>query len=253
MKKILFLALTPLLIHTAEKLALVNNTATDPIITPHLTLQRAGAKQAADFVNLVSDLEVSRYMFVAPLSQEKLNAMTQSTFKTKIFAPLFFALPEFAQRKLAGAGPRWIIKDNLDKSIGSLSLSTVPQDVKNFLESKGIDSTNYENLGLILKPSAWNKGYAKETVFTALSRIFNNPKFAYLKGVTLCVNTDHQYALSKLISSKTNHAKAPVKHHGQVYLPHGFHKLVPDACTAECFTISKEDFMPLLGNSNNNN
>lgn len=252
MKKMFFLAFAPLTILAGEKLALVNNSSLDTIITPRLTLQKAGAKQAADFVNLVTDLEVSRYMFVAPLTQEKVDAMKQSTFKTKIFAPLFFALPEFAQRKLAGAGPRWMIKDQEDISIGSLSLSTPPERVENFLKSKGFDSTNYENLGLILKPSAWNKGYAKEIIFTALSRLFNNPKFAYLKGVTLCVNTDHDTALSKLISKKTHQVKAPVTHHGQVYLPNGFHKIVPNACTAECFTISKDDFMPLLGNNTNN-
>lgn len=235
-----------------EKLA-INNNSIDTIISAHLTLQKAGRKDAADFVSLINDLEVSRYMFVAPITQEKIDAIKQSKFKTNILAPLFFALPEFAQRKLAGAGPRWMIKDKENNIIGSLSLSTLPDGVKEFLKTKGINSNNYENLGLTLKPSVWHKGYAKETIFVALSKLFNNKKYTHLKGVALCVNKDHTMALERLINKKTKDAKKPITYQGELFLPNGFHKIAPEACYAECFTISKDDFMPLLGTSNNNN
>ncbi|BDC34964.1 hypothetical protein Noda2021_09220 [Candidatus Dependentiae bacterium Noda2021] len=243
MKKILSLALASLALCASENAPLVTNKSLDTIVLDNVTLKKAGAKDASDYINLVSDINVSRYLLGAPITQEKIDAINKSTFKTKIMAPLVFALPEFLTRRLFHAGPRWMIKDQSDATIGSLSLATPPAEIKQFLISKGINSNHYDNLAITLKASEWKKGYAKETIFACLKRVFNNERYQNIKGIVLCFNKENTVALNRLLDSQTQQAKQPVVYQGEINLPKDFSNIAPEAFTAACFTISKNDFL----------
>ncbi|MFZ5954284.1 MAG: GNAT family N-acetyltransferase [Candidatus Dependentiae bacterium] len=243
------------LIKAHEKLALVNNTDPNYIITPHLTIQKAGVTDAKHFVTLASDHQVSRYMFCSEASEDDIKKIADSWFKTKIVAPLVFLMPS------KWTFHRWMIRKtdaekpaNEHEVIGSLSIMNL--DDKNILELlRKYDPEhykNYPNLGLCLKPSEWGKGYARESLYALLSKLFVANEFKQLKGLALCINKDHERCINCVMKKNEGNARKPFVYHGEVYLPNGFTKVVPKPCTVKCFTVNREDFLQFSGIRNNN-
>lgn len=255
MKKIYLLGLLATQVYASERQALINNTDITNIITPHLTIEKAGITDAKHFVALASDHKVSRYMFCSEASEDDIKKIADSWFKTKIVAPLVFLMPS------KWTFHRWMIRKtdvekpaNEHEVIGSLSIMNL--DDKNILELlRKYDPehyTNYMNLGLCLKPSEWGKGYARESLYALLSKLFVANEFKQLKGLALCINKDHERCINCVMKKNESNARRPFVYQGEVYLPNGFTKVVPKPCTVKCFTVNREDFLQFSGIRNNN-
>lgn len=241
-------------LYANEKHALLNNNINE-IITPHLSIKQAGASDTKDFVALVADHKVSRFMFCAEASEAEIKKMTDSWFKTKILAPILFSLP------YTWTSYRWMVRkkateneSNQEEVIGSLSLMKLKD--KNILAAlKTVDQEHYQqymNLGVSLKHSEWGKGYAKESVFALLSKIFVAQDFQHVPGVALLINKDNQQCLKCVMKKNEQTGQFPFTCHTDVYLPKGF-KIIHKPCTVKLFTVKKEDFLKLLGSTVYNN
>lgn len=253
MKKILLVMIFTGSLYANEKQALLNNNIND-FTTTHLSIKKAGFTDAKHFVALVADHRVSRFMFCAEASESDIKNMTSSWF-TKIVAPIAFLLPA------KWISHRWMIRKTRDiedsnhqEVIGSLSLMNLND--KNILDAiKTVDQENYKdylNLGISLKPTEWGKGYADESVFALLSKLFVAQEFQQVAGVALLVNKDNERCLNWVMKKNKPNKRLPLTYHPDVYLPNGF-KIIHKPCTAKLFTVKKEDFLKLLGSTVYNN
>lgn len=253
MKKIVLLIVLALNFYASERQPLLTDTQINDFTTHHLSIKKAGFTDAKHFVALVADHRVSRFMFCAEASESDIKNMTGSWF-TKIVAPIAFLLPA------KWISYRWMIRktgDNKDSNqeevIGSLSLMNLND--KNILDAiKTVDQEKYKdymNLGVSLKPTEWGKGYADESVFALLSKLFVAQEFQQVAGVALLVNKDNERCLNWVMKKNKPNKRLPLTYHPDVYLPNGF-KIIHKPCTAKLFTVKKEDFLNLLSSTRNN-
>lgn len=238
----------------AEKTSLLkNNTSLDLIELPYIKLTKAVMADADHFVNnLAGNIEVSRFMFGAEISQEEVEAKKNSK-RVKLLAKIFFASPTWLSKLAFGAGARWTIKDNNDARIGSIGLSALPPVIKDFLKSQGINGDKYENMSVSLEPVAQNKKYAKQAVYALLERIFNSAEYRQIDGIAWCINKNNEHALQCLTNKNTHEFKSPIMYHGEVHIPNGFSTVAPRPCDIKCFTIKRNNFLAIQYTKKNNN
>lgn len=254
MKKLI--SLIPFFILSAyagEQITLPNQTINN-IRTAHLVIKKSEFKDHSGFIALISDYNVSRFMFGAEATQEEINELAKSQFKTKFLAPLMFALPTRL------VGHRWMIRKSNPETeqlelIGSLAILKIEKkEIKDLIRQHDPENyKNYLNIGILLKSLEWGKGYARESIFALISELFAAKEFKHITGLVISVNHNHERCL-KAIMKNENEAKAPFVYRGEVTLPKGFTKYMPKACTTKNFTLTKEDFLQFVGlNRKNNN
>lgn len=209
----------------ANEHTLLSKSQIKTINTINLVLTKSKASDAPDFIRLVSQYEVSRFMFCSEAPETKIQKLAKSKFATKVLAPLMLKHDSIG-------GSFWIIKKNTleeqgnNHMIGFVGLTSLHKKVKKLVRT--IDRNNYKqymNIGVSLEPGEWGKGYAKESLCALMSAVFASKKYKHVKGLTITVNSDHTRCLATLMNGEST--KQPLVYQGELALPKGFSKLVP--------------------------
>lgn len=244
MKTILILFLCVLVCNACEhKKTLVKQTSTDLIEDSNFTIKKSSFltcwKDAADFVALVKDPEVCKFLFVAEASPEETDKIACG-IRAKLSVAFQLAIG-------STAFPRWIIKQKSENvCIGSIMLSDLNGTLAHYIKNNAdIDPHGYKNFGIALKKSEWGKGLATQIMNTFLASIFASNEYSYLKGIVFCTNRNNQNGLRLVQNPLTQQVKKPYVYCGELNFPKGFCSTLPKACIAQCFTMSKEDFLEI--------
>lgn len=244
MRTILFLLLCIFTLNACEhENKLVKQTSTDLIEDLNVTVKKSSFlscwKDATEFIALVKDPEVCKFLFVAEATPEEVKQIA-SSIKTKLSAAFTFMIQN-------SVFPRWMIKERRTNNyIGCITLSPITPTVSRFLKECDDSFTgNYMNFGIALKKSEWHKHYAAQAMKAFLSSIFDSNEYRSLCGVVLCINCSNHNGMNMVKNPQTDDIKKPFVYRGEINFPKGFCTILPKTCVAQCFTVSREDFLAL--------
>ncbi|BDC34968.1 hypothetical protein Noda2021_09260 [Candidatus Dependentiae bacterium Noda2021] len=244
MKLLLLLVLFAFTINSGEpENKLVKQTSTDLIEDVNFTIKKSSFlscwSDASEFVALVKDPDVCKFLFVAEATPEEAEQIA-SSLKTKLSAAFAFMIPN-------SVFPRWMIKEKRSNNyIGCITLSAINPTIALLLKQCDQELTgNYLNFGIAIKKSEWHKHYAMQAMKAFLSSIFTSNEYRDIKGIVFCTNPSNKNGLNLVQNPNTQQVKKPFVYHGEINFPQGFCKTLPKACVAHCFTLSKKNFFDI--------